>query len=127
MYTNMACCVILIIVIVVAVMVYLWKNFIGVILSEGFSSDIERANLIENTKYGIHPPHRGHNRRVFPENCVSLHGPPDLVGYHQFARRPFDYHQFPDNCHDYATSKCYDAIFPERCYGAYYDRCADSI
>ena len=39
--------------------------------------------------------------------------------YSWFAIPIYNY----DTCRDYADSKCHDAIFPERCYANYYERC----
>lgn len=36
---------------------------------------------------------------------------------------PYYWFYNQDPCQQYANSKCYDAIFPERCYANYYERC----
>lgn len=134
--------------IVITTVFYLIQGESSSIVQDGGNSSLRAANLIASTSpihgrkhydylphyskpnyypdgwywpgYGVGPAgFMGHVG--FPHSVGNVLPPYGYVyglgsGYGLGARR--------DSCHDYAVNKCYDAIFPGKCYTNYYDRCS---
>lgn len=133
-------CSTLIVFIVIMTIFYLIQSESSTVVQDGGNLSLRAANLIASTspihgdKHHGHLPHyskpnyypggipwywlRGQEYGIGPIG-LGVHTVPGYV----YGYGP-GYGYRGDSCHEYAINKCYDAIFPGRCYTNYYDRCS---
>ena len=152
MLSSLVCptliCSTLIVFIVIMTIFYLIQSESSTVVQDGGNSSLRAANLIASTspihgrKHYGHLPH--YSKPNYYPGVMPWYNPWYWLGGQGYGIGPtglggFTVHTVPgygsglmgpgygyrgDSCHDYAVNKCYDAIFPGRCYTNYYDRCS---
>lgn len=126
-YTS---CTLISILLIFALIMYLYVPVSSpAMVQSGGVSDLTTYNLISETspltasrrhrrRYENHLVNNYRDREYSWWNPVRYYP----VFFPSYYQQPY-YSLSPDSCQQYAVSKCHDAIFPERCYTNYYERC----